>query len=91
MLKKIQVQCCSSSRFYSLGLAMLFEPATGRRESSNSKKRASVSSQRTKVSATIITQKTTLPQIETGTQRDLVYTVKYVRSILSSIKSIQPT
>lgn len=39
------------------------------------KKRQSVVSQRQKTSASIVTQKTTLPQIETIAQRDQVYQV----------------
>ncbi len=39
------------------------------------KKRSSVASQRQKMSASIVTQKTTLPQIETIAQRDQVYQV----------------
>jgi hypothetical protein len=40
-----------------------------------SKKRSSAVSQRQKTSASIVTQKTTLPQIETIAERDKVYQV----------------
>jgi hypothetical protein len=44
------------------------------------KKRSSVANQRQKSSASIVTQKTTLPQIETVTQRDQVYQVRIIFS-----------
>ena len=59
-----------------LGLSLLNDRRGSLRESSLSKKRTSVTSQRQKASASITTQKTTLPQIETITDRDQVYQVK---------------
>lgn len=57
------------------GLPLTHESRNSRRESTTSKKRASVTSQRHKVSAAIVTQKTTLPQLETITHRDHAYQV----------------
>ena len=48
------------------------------RESVLSRKRASITSQRPKASASIVTQKTTLPQIETITHRDQAYQVRHL-------------
>jgi hypothetical protein len=58
-------------------LPLLDDPLNRRRASTMaSKKRSSVASQRQKTSASIVTQKTTLPQIETIAQRDQVYQVR---------------
>jgi hypothetical protein len=62
--------------FIGLGLLLLDDQVNRQRQSSMStKKRSSVASQRQKTSASIVTQKTTLPQIETIAQRDQVYQV----------------
>lgn len=53
-----------------------------RRESVTSKKQSSPTSQRRKTSASIVTQKTTLPQIETIKQRDEVYKVRFLFIVL---------
>ena len=47
-----------------------------RASTTNTKKHASAASQRQKTSASIVTQKTTLPQIETIAQRDQIYQVR---------------
>ncbi|CAF4692579.1 unnamed protein product [Rotaria sp. Silwood1] len=56
------------------GLPLLDDQLNRRRESSMAgKKHSSVASQRQKTSASIVTQKTTLPQMETITQRNQAY------------------
>ncbi|CAF4534188.1 unnamed protein product [Rotaria sp. Silwood1] len=55
------------------GLPLLDDQLNRRRDSLKLKKRSSISTQRQTASASIVTQKTTLPQIETITQRDQVY------------------
>jgi hypothetical protein len=55
---------------------MLDNRLNRRHESIASKKHSSSTSQRQKTSASIVTQKTTLPQIETVKQRDQVYQVR---------------
>jgi hypothetical protein len=65
------------SVFFQIGLPLLDDQLNRRRESSlTAKKRSSIVSQRQKTSASIVTQKTTLPQIETVAQRDQVYQVR---------------
>jgi len=68
-------------RFHSygsfIGLPLLDDQLNRQRNlSTTAKKRSSVASQRQKTSASIVTQKTTLPQIETIAQRDQVYQVR---------------
>ena len=58
------------------GLPMLDDQLNRRRESASSKKASSSANQRQKTSASIVTQKTTLPQIETIKQRDQAYQVR---------------
>ena len=58
-----------------LGLPLLEDPTNRRREPHVSRKRSSVASQRAKTSASIVTQKTTLPQVETIARRDRAYEV----------------
>ena len=57
------------------------------------RKRSSTASQRQKTSASIVTQKTTLPQVETIKQRDQVYQVstisKFFQQFISFIVEIQ--
>ncbi|CAF0808765.1 unnamed protein product [Rotaria sordida] len=55
------------------GLPLLDDQLNPRRDSTKSKKRSSIATQRQTTSASIVTQKTTLPQIETIKQRDQVY------------------
>lgn len=76
-----------SSIFLRIGLLLLDDHLNPRRTSSTiAKKRASIVSQRQKTSASIVTQKTTLPQIETIARRDKVYQVRRVYSF-SSVNS----
>jgi hypothetical protein len=59
-----------------IGLILLdVQTSRQRQPAAAAKKRQSVVSQRQKTSASIVTQKTTLPQIETIAQRDQVYQV----------------
>jgi hypothetical protein len=62
--------------FFVKGLALLDEQLNRRREQVTTKKRSSVTSQRQKTSASIVTQKTTLPQVETIAQRGQAYQVR---------------
>jgi hypothetical protein len=59
------------------GLPLLLDDQLNRRYDSKTttKKRSTVANQRQKTSASIVTQKTTLPQIETIAQRDQAYQV----------------
>ncbi len=69
---KIYVNC------FEIGLPLLDDQLNRRRDSLiTAKKRSSAVSQRQKTSASIVTQKTTLPQIETIAQRDQVYQVRF--------------
>jgi hypothetical protein len=69
---------------YCIGLPLLDDQLNRRRDSSmTSKKRSSAASQRQKTSASIVTQKTTLPQIETIAQRDKVYQVRIFSFVIS--------
>lgn len=52
------------------------------------KKRSSVASLRQKTSASIVTQKTTLPQIETINQRDQVYQ-RYKTVLMTTLTEIE--
>jgi hypothetical protein len=75
-------------RFYNygsfIGLSLLDDQLNRQRNlSTTAKKRSSVASQRQKTSASIVTQKTTLPQIETITQRDQVYQVRIIILIIN--------
>jgi hypothetical protein len=63
-------------QIFSKGLPMLDDQLNRRRESVTSKKPSSSVNQRQKTSASIDTQKTTLPQIETIKQRDQAYQVR---------------
>lgn len=66
------------------GLPLLDDTLNRPRESAMAgrKPRSSISSQRQKTSASIVTQKTTLPQMETITQRNHVYQVNIVFNII---------
>ncbi len=73
------LHCLYNGYFYtdsSEGLPMLDDPLNRRRESLASKKHSASTNQRQKTSASIVTQKTTLPQIETIKQRDQAYQVR---------------
>lgn len=69
---KIHSSICTSQ-----GVTTLEDPFERRRESVVSKRRASSAGLRQRTSASIVTQKTTLPQIETIKQRDETYQVRF--------------
>lgn len=58
------------------GLTLLDDLTLRRREPQANRKRSSTALSRPKTSASIVTQKTTLPQVETIQKRDQVYLVK---------------
>ena len=77
--------------FTRIGLPLLDDQLNPRRTSSTiTKKRSSAVSQRQKTSASIVTQKTTLPQIETIARRDKVYQVRIPPFLSLSVDFHQP-
>ena len=71
------------------GLVLLDDQLNRRRSSAMAtKKRSSVANLRQKTSASIVTQKTTLPQIETINQRDQVYQ-RYKTVLMTTLTEIE--